>query len=270
LAVRPTKQADATFSGLIWMRIDLNCDMGESFGPWPMGQDELMLDLVTSANVACGFHAGDPQIMLNLATLTKAKGVALGAHPGFHDLQGFGRRRILGLTARELEATIAYQVGALQAVAALAGYRVTHVKPHGALSNMACESEDIAAAIGAGIKAVDPTLVFVILPLTALEVAGRKTGLTLASEVFADRAYEDDGSLVSRSKPDAVLHDPAVVAARVLQMVEEQAVMSQAGRKLPISVDTICVHGDTPNAVSLARAVRGALEANGIEVRPFA
>jgi UPF0271 protein len=252
------------------MHVDLNCDMGESFGPWPMGQDEAMLELVTSANVACGFHAGDPHIMLSLAAMTKAKGVALGAHPGFHDLQGFGRRRILGLTGRELEAMIAYQIGALQAVAALAGQRVSHVKPHGALSNMACESEDIAAAIGAGIKAVDPALVFVVLPLTALEAAGRKTGLPLASEVFADRAYEDDGSLVSRRKPGAVLHDPAVVAARVLQMVEDQALTSVTGRKLPVPVDTICIHGDTPNAVLLARAVRGALAEGGIEVRPFA
>ena len=190
------------------MQVDLNCDMGESFGPWTMGDDSAMLELITSANVACGFHGGDPQIMLKTAKLAKEKGVAIGAHPGFHDIEGFGRRPIQGLSAREIETLVAYQIGALQGIAALAGHRVTYVKIHGALSNMACEDEMMANALAAAIKGVDPSLAFVVLPFSKLVGAGEKAGLAIVTEVFADRAYEDSGLLVSRRKPGAVLHDP--------------------------------------------------------------
>ena len=213
------------------MRVDLNSDLGESFGPWNMGDDAGMLDIVTSANVACGFHGGDPDTMRATCEAAKARGVAIGAHPGFHDLQGFGRRQIVGLTGREIESLIAYQVGALQAMAAMAGHQVTHVKAHGALSNMACIDAAMAAALARAIKGVDPRLVFVVIPLTALERAGEAAGLKLAREVYADRAYEDDGTLVSRKKPGSVLHDPDAVARRVVQMVREQAIVSVNGKR---------------------------------------
>jgi UPF0271 protein len=252
------------------IQVDLNSDLGESFGPWNMGDDEAMLDIVTSANVACGFHAGDPEIMLKTAERAKARGVAIGAHPGFHDLQGFGRRQIQGLGAREIEAMLAYQIGALQAVAAMAGHRVTHVKAHGALSNMAMTDEGMAAALARAVRAVDPSLVFVVIPLTALERAGEAANLKLAREIYADRAYEDDGTLVSRKKPGAVLHDPEAVAARVVRMVEDRAIVSVNGKRLPLSIDTVCIHGDSPGAVAMAQAVRARLAAAGIRIAPFA
>ncbi len=251
------------------MRVDLNCDMGESFGSWVMGQDEAMLDIVTSANVACGFHAGDPQIMLQTACMAKARGVALGAHPGFPDIQGFGRRRMLDISPQELTAMVTYQIGAMQAIATLAGHRVTHVKAHGALSNMACDNLEMASAIAKAIRAVDGSLVFVVLPQTMLEQAGEAAGLSLAREVFADRAYDDDYRLVSRAKPGSVLHDPALVAARVLDMVKNQAITAASGKKLPVSVDTICIHGDTPGALSMAQAVHKLLVNNGVSVKAF-
>jgi UPF0271 protein len=251
-------------------QVDLNSDLGESFGAWNMGDDAAMLDIVTSANVACGFHAGDPDTMRATVERAKARGVAIGAHPGFHDLQGFGRRPILGLTAREIEALVAYQIGALQGMAAMAGHRVTHVKTHGALSNMAMTDSGIAEALAAAVRAVDPDLVFVVIPLTALERAGEKANLRLAREVYADRAYEDDGTLMSRKKPGSVLHDPDDVAARVLRMVEERAIFSAAGKRLPLGIDTVCIHGDSPGAVAMARAVRARLTAAGIGIRPFA
>ena len=172
------------------MQVDLNSDLGESFGAWRMGDDAAMLDIVTSANVACGFHAGDPSEMRATVERAKARGVAIGAHPGFQDLQGFGRRPIQGLTVREIEAMIAYQIGALQATASLAGHKVTHVKAHGALSNMACVDDTMATALASAIKAVDRDLVFVVIPLTALERAGERANLPLAREISADRAYE--------------------------------------------------------------------------------
>jgi len=252
------------------MPIDLNSDLGESFGPWTMGDDGAMLDIVTSANVACGFHAGDPDHMRATVERAKARGVAIGAHPGFCDLQGFGRRPVQGLAAREIENLVAYQIGALQAVASFAGHRVTHVKAHGALSNMACVDDTMAGALAAAIKAVDPDLVFVVIPLTALERAGEKANLKLAREIYADRAYEDDGTLVSRKKPGAVLHDPATVADRVLAMVEARAIVSVTGKKLSLGIDTVCIHGDSPGAVAMAKAVRRRLDEAGVAIRPFA
>ena len=251
------------------MRVDLNSDLGESFGPWNMGDDAGMLGIVTTANVACGFHGGAPEIMRATCEAAKARGVAIGAHPGFNDLQGFGRRQIVGLSAREIEAMVAYQIGALQAMAAMAGHKVTHVKAHGALSNMACVDAAMAGALARAVKAVDPRLYFIVIPLTEIERAGEAAGLKLAREVYADRAYEDDGTLVSRKKPGAVLHDPAAVAARVLRMVQDQAIISVTGKRLPLSVDTACIHGDSPGAVAMARAVRAALTAAGVEIIPF-
>ena len=251
------------------MQVDLNSDMGESFGPWVMGDDAAMLNLITSANIACGFHGGDPMVMLSTARLAKEKGVAIGAHPGFHDIEGFGRRQIVGLSAREIETLVAYQIGALQGIAALAGHKVTYVKIHGALSKMACENEAMATAIADAIKGVDRKLAFVVLPFSKLVRAGERAGLPVVTEVFADRAYEDDGLLVSRRKPGAVLHDAAMVAARVQRMIEEQAVTTVSGKKLKVAIDTVCIHSDTPEAVQLARAVRARLDRAKIKVASF-
>lgn len=252
------------------MRVDLNSDLGESFGPWPMGDDPAMLDLVTSANIACGFHGGDAQVMLKACRLAKARSVSIGAHPGFLDLQGFGRRQIIGLSAEEIETFVAYQIGALRAVAALAGAAVTHVKIHGAMSNMACEDQPMADAIARAIKGVDPDLIFVVLPFSALERAGEQAGLRMAMELFADRAYEDSGLLMSRKKPGSVLHDGAAAAANVLRMVTKQAITTGSGKVMPTRVDTICIHSDTPGAVVIARQVKDALVAAGVAIRPFA
>jgi UPF0271 protein len=249
--------------------VDLNSDLGEGFGMWSMGDDAAMLDIVTSANVACGFHAGDSDIMLSISKLAKSKGVSIGAHPGYRDLHGFGRRPVPGLTASEIETMIAYQIGALQALATMAGHRVTFVKVHGALSNVACADPMTAKAIASAIKAVDRDLIWVVLPRSEIERAGEAANLPLARELFADRAYEDDASLMSRSKPGSVLHDAEAIAQRVLRMVNDQAVVSASGKTLKMPVETICVHGDTPGAVSIARQVRSVLETNGHKVAPF-
>jgi UPF0271 protein len=251
------------------MTIDLNCDLGESFGAWQMGNDAAMIDLATSVNVACGFHAGDADTMRKTVQLAKARGVSIGAHPGYRDLHGFGRRPVAGLSAAEIENLVAYQIGALHAVATLAGHKVTHVKAHGALSNAACEDDMTARAIASAIKAVDRNLKFVVLANTRLVTAGEAAGLPLVHEVFADRAYEDDATLVSRRKPGAVLHDTAQIAERVVRMVQDRAVVSVSGKTIKVQLDTVCIHGDTPGAVEIARAVRQALKDSGIEVRPF-
>ena len=249
--------------------VDINCDMGESFGPWKMGEDEAMMEIITSANVACGFHAGDPQVMARTAGMAKAKGVSIGAHPGFDDLRGFGRRRIYGDTMAELENQIAYQIGALQAVAALAGHRVTHVKAHGALGNMSFEDIDFAMAIGRAIKGVDPSLVYVTMEGLATAKAAAKLGLTPAREFFADRAYEEDGRLVDRKKPGSVLHDAEAAAARALRAIQDGEIEAITGKRLRVSFDTICVHGDGKTAVAMARALRAKLEAAGVAIKPF-
>lgn len=252
------------------MTIDLNSDMGEGFGPWTMGDDAAMLDIVTSANVACGYHAGDPDIMHDLSAMAKAKGVAVGAHPGFNDLWGFGRRVICGDSPAGIERMVAYQIGAFQALAGMAGHRCTFVKTHGALGNISNDDEEIALAIGRAIKAVDPSLVYVVMPGLATERAAEKLGLAMAREVFADRTYDDDGTLTSRKKAGAVIHDAGAAAERVLRMVQEGAITTVTGRKIPVAIDTICVHGDNPAAVTMARTVRGALEGAGFALAPFA
>lgn len=251
------------------MTIDLNCDLGESFGVWPMGNDAAMIELATSVNIACGFHAGDADTMRKTVDLAGTHGVSIGAHPGYRDLHGFGRRPIAGLASREIENLVAYQIGALQAIATMAGHRVTHVKAHGALSNAACEDDITARAIASAIKAVDPGLVFVVLANSRLVAAGEAAGLPLAHEVFADRAYEDNGSLVSRRKPGAVLHDSDDIARRVVKMIQSGEVISITGKAIRMRMDTVCIHGDTPDAVGIARAVRQALKDNGIAVAPF-
>src|ERR1700692_1613561 len=249
--------------------IDLNCDLGESFGPWEMGNDAAMIELATSVNVACGFHAGDADIMRKTCELAKARGVNVGAHPGYRDLHGFGRRPFPGMKASEIENMVAYQIGALQAIATAAGHKVTHVKAHGALSNVACEDDMTARAIASAIKAVDRNLVFVVLANSKLVGVGDAAGLPMVHEVFADRAYEDDGSLVSRRKPGAVLHDPERIAERVVRMVQDGAVVSVTGKVIKMRTDTVCIHGDTPGAVDIARDLRKALKDAGIAVAPF-
>jgi UPF0271 protein len=249
--------------------IDLNCDLGEGFGIWELGNDAAMIELATSVNIACGFHAGDADIMRRTVELAKARGVSIGAHPGYRDLHGFGRRPVFGLKASEIENLVAYQIGALQAIATAAGHKVTHVKAHGALSNVACEDDATAKAIASAIRAVDPNLIFVVLANSKLVQAGEAANLPMAHEVFADRAYEDDGTLVSRRKPGAVLHDAKQIAERVVRMVQDGAVVSVTGKVIRMRTDTVCIHGDTPGAVEIARGVRQSLKDGGIDVAPF-
>lgn len=249
--------------------IDLNCDLGEGFGDWPMGNDAAMIDLATSVNIACGFHAGDADIMRKTVELAKARGVSIGAHPGYRDLHGFGRRPMTGLSSSEIENLVAYQIGALQAIATAAGHKVTHVKAHGALSNVACADDMTARAIAKAIKAVDRSLMFVVLANSKLVTAGEAAGLPLIHEVFADRAYEDDGSLMSRKKPGSVLHDATMIATRVVRMAQSGEVVAASGKRIAMQMDTVCIHGDTPGAVEIGRAVRQGLDAAGIEVRAF-
>src|SRR6202042_3048572 len=251
------------------MKIDLNCDLGEGFGAWEMGNDGEMIGLATSVNIACGFHAGDSETMRKTVELAKARGVSIGAHPGYRDLHGFGRLPFPGLKASEIENLVAYQIGALQAIATAAGHKVTHVKAHGALSNVACDDDMTAKAIADGIKAVDPHLIFVVLANSRLVKAGEAANLSMVHEVFADRAYEDDGSLVSRRKPGAVLHDAKAIAERVVRMVQDGAVVSVTGKVIKMRTETVCIHGDTHGAVDISRGVRQALKAAGIDVPPF-
>jgi len=201
--------------------------------------------------------------------MAKARGAGIGAHPGYRDLHGFGRRPVPGMTSSEIENLVAYQIGALQAIATAAGAKVTHVKAHGALSNVACADDMTANAIAAAIKAVDPKLIFMVLANSKLVAAGEKANLPMVHEVFADRAYGDDGLLVSRAKPGAVLHDPGMIADRVVKMVQDGAVVSVTGKVIKMRTDTVCIHGDTPGAVEIARGVRQALKEAGIAVAPF-
>lgn len=251
------------------MNIDINADLGESFGPWVMGDDAAMMDVITTANVACGFHAGDPTIMRRTVEIARTKNVAVGAHPGFADLAGFGRRRLPGMSAAEVETMVAYQIGALQAIATLAGRPITHVKTHGALGNICAEDESWALAIGRAIKAADPTLLFLVMPSMATERAAEKLGLASFREIYADRTYDDSFNLTDRSKPGAVIHDPDHAAEHVLRMLNERAVISVSGKRLVVGIDSICVHGDNRQSVALARLLRAKLESQGLTVAPF-
>jgi len=241
--------------------IDLNADVGEA-----VGDDEGVLPSVSSANIACGFHAGNPAVIRSTVQLALRHGVAVGAHPGFQDPEGFGRREIR-VSAAELENLVAYQIGALAAVAALEGARLSHVKPHGALYNMAARDSVLASAIARAAAAVDPSLILYGLPNSELLKAARSAGLRTAAEGFADRAYEPDGALMSRRKPGALLLDPEIVVARALRLVREHAVAASDGTPLTLHIDTLCVHGDTPGADELAARLRRGLEAAGITVQ---
>ncbi len=248
--------------------VDLNADMGESFGPWKMGDDAALLRIVTSANIACGFHAGDPDVMATTLRGAIAGNVGIGAHPGFDDLKGFGRRR-LNLPRETLQNMIRYQMGAAQGMARALGGKVRHLKLHGALSNMAQQDGDLARACYEAVLSVDPDIIIMVLAATPMEAAVRELGCAWAGEIFADRAYNDDATLVERSLPGAVIHDPDVAGPRILQMVQEGAIITTSGKRIPAAIDTICVHGDTPTAVALAGAVRTTLETGGIAVTQF-
>jgi UPF0271 protein len=245
--------------------VNINSDLGESFGPWVMGNDAEVLKIVKSANVACGFHASDPTVMVDTVKLCQENGVSIGAHPGFADLQGFGRR-VIHLSAKELEAHIAYQLGALQGIAALFGQKVTHVKPHGMMGNMSAESAEMSDAICRAMKAIDPDLIFLAQANTEQGKAARKAGLRVAEEVFADRTYTDTGFLTPRKEPNSMIKDQAKAVAHVRRMVDEQAIYSTSGKRIPCQVDSICVHGDGPTAVTVSRAVRDGLETAGIRI----
>lgn len=248
--------------------IDLNSDLGESFGPWPMGDDAAMLDVVTSANIACGFHAGDPAGILRSLKAAAERGVTVGAHIGYRDLVGFGRRN-MEPTDAELIADAIYQIGALQGLAAAAGTRVAYVKPHGALYNTIAHDARQAAAVIAAIKAVDANLPLMVLTNAPVVQQAREAGLTVICEAFADRNYMPDGSLVSRTRQDAVLHDPAEIAQRMLRLVREGRISAIDGSDIELDAQSICVHGDTPAAVSIARQLRVDLSAAGVALTPF-
>jgi 5-oxoprolinase (ATP-hydrolysing) subunit A len=246
-------------------RIDLNADLGESFGPWPMGHDEALMASITSANVACGFHAGDPSVMRRTVALAMAKGVAVGAHPGFPDLVGFGRREIRAAPS-EVEDLVLYQLSALAGIAAAHGARLQHVKAHGALYNMAVRDRSLANAIARATALFDRSLILFGLPESELIRAGEDAGLRVAAEAFADRAYEPDGTLASRQKPGSVIHDPDRVVARAIEMVTTGQVTATDGSRLTLRADTLCLHGDTPGSADLARQIRAGLEAAGVTV----
>lgn len=247
------------------MSIDLNSDMGESFGAYTLGNDEALMAYVTSANIACGFHGGDPLVMERTVRLAVEHGVAIGAHPGYRDLVGFGRRTLLA-TPEEIEGDVLYQIGALAAFTRAALAPLVHVKAHGALHNWAGEHPDIARAIARAIARFDPSLVLVCLAGSALIDAAREFGLRVAREGYADRAYNRDSTLRSRREPGAVITDPARAAAQALQIAREQTVTTPEGETIPLTADTLCLHGDNPAAVENAKAVRQLLEQNGVTV----
>lgn len=244
------------------MKINLNADLGESFGAWKMGQDDALLRVVCSANIACGFHAGDPMVMRQTVRNALAAGVGLGAHPAYPDLQGFGRRPMT-LAPAEVEAAVIYQIGALAAFAAAEGGRLSHVKPHGALNNQACEDAALADCIARAVRDVDRDLILLAPALSELHAAGARAGLPVAAEVFADRAYTDAATLVPRSQDGAVLHAPEAVVAHVLRMLDAGGIVARSGKVLPTPMHSICVHGDNPGAVDNARQLRAALESRG-------
>jgi len=247
------------------LRIDLNSDMGESFGAWSLGADAEMMALVSSANIACGFHAGDPQVMQTTVRLAKQHRVGVGAHPGYPDLVGFGRRS-LAMSAEEVEASVLYQIAALAGMAKAEGVALVHVKAHGALYNDAATHRPLAAAIARAIARFDPKLILVGLAGSELLQAGAAAGLHVASEVFADRAYNADGTLRSRRLPGAMILDPERAAQQVIQMIQNGYVTTYESTQLSIQVDTVCLHGDTPGAPAIAAAVRRQLEAAGIQI----
>jgi UPF0271 protein len=246
--------------------VDLNCDMGESFGAWKMGNDAELMDYVSSVNIACGFHAGDPTTMRRTVETAVEKGIAIGAHPGYPDLQGFGRRD-MALSPTEVADIVLYQVSALKGICEASGARLNHVKPHGALYNRAVKDARVAAAIAHAVKQLDPDLVLYGLPGSLSISEAENIGLRTASEVFADRAYSPDATLVPRSQPNALINDVETACRQVLQMVRSQTVTAANGETIPIRAETICVHGDGPHALEFAKAIRTALLDNSISIK---
>jgi UPF0271 protein len=247
------------------VQVDLNADLGESFGRWTLGNDAEVMKSITSANVACGYHAGDPGVMRDTVRLARQAGVAIGAHPGFPDLAGFGRRN-MAASAREVEDFVLYQIGALAAIAAAEGVRLRHVKAHGALYNMASRDRTLSDAIARAVASFDPALILFGLPGSELLRAAADAGLRVAAEGFADRAYEPDGSLTPRTRPGAVIHDLAEVIGRAVRLARDGVVRATNGADVPMRVDTICTHGDTPGSHELTRQLRAGLEAAGVVV----
>ncbi len=249
-------------------KIDLNCDLGESFGNYKIGLDDEVIRHISSANVACGFHASDPLVMQKTVALAKENGVCIGAHPGFPDLVGFGRRN-MSVSPAEAKTLVQYQIGALDAFCKAAGVKLCHVKPHGALYNMAGKDEILAQAVCEGIFEYDSNLILLGLSGSKMIEAGKKIGLRTASEVFADRAYEADGSLVARSKPGAVITDENLAVSRVVEMVTNGRVTSITGNEIEIKADSICLHGDGVKAVEFAKRIKEELLKNDVEIVPL-
>lgn len=250
------------------MRIDLNSDLGEGFGPWRMGDDTAMLDIVTSANVAAGGHASDPETMFAALQTAASRGVVVGAHPGYADREGFGRR-VIPMSPAEIGRMVVAQTGALAALAQLAGTEVRYVKPHGALGNLAAADAQVADAIAAAVGALSPRLAILAISGTALEQAARGRGIAVFSEIFADRAYQPDGQLVPRGRPGAVLHDAEAVAQRLIGFLQDRRMPVEGGRPIELAADSVCVHGDTPGAALMARLLRARLDEAGVTVAPF-
>lgn len=250
------------------MRIDLNSDLGEGYGPWAMGNDAAMLTLVTSANIACGGHASDPETMYQTLRLAAQNGVIVGAHPGYNDPLGFGRR-VIPMAPAEVGRMVAAQIGSLQGVAALAGTRVAYVKPHGALANLAADDRAVADAIVTAVKAISPDLALLAISGTELEHAARAVGILVFSEIFADRGYLPNGRLVPRSQPGAMIHDPEAAAARLLSFLDSGLMPVVGGAPIPLAAQSICVHGDSPGAVEMARHIRSRLGAAGVSIAAF-
>jgi 5-oxoprolinase (ATP-hydrolysing) subunit A len=251
-------------------KIDLNSDVGESFGNYTIGLDQDVIPLISSANIACGFHAGDPAVMRRTVAIARENGVAIGAHPGFPDLVGFGRRT-LDASLEEIKDYVTYQIGALQAFAAAEGVKLQHVKPHGALYNMAVKNAAIWEAVAEAIATVDARLILYVLAAKDREnlaAIGARYGIRIAYEFFGDRAYNSDGSLVSRKEPGAVIHDNETVAEKILKMVKEGQVVCKDGSEIELTADTICVHGDNPSALSLVKKIRETLQVAGVEIAP--
>ena len=250
------------------MRIDLNSDLGEGYGPWVMGNDAAVLDSVTSANIACGGHAGDAETMYRTLCLAAERGVTVGAHPGYADREGFGRR-VIPMQPAEIGRMVAAQVGALAAIARLAGTQVRYVKPHGALGNLAAADKTVAEAIVSAVKAIDPALAILAISGTQLEHAAREQNIPAFAEIFADRAYLPNGQLVPRTQAGAVLHDAGAAADRLIGYLRSGRMPVVGADAIALKADSICVHGDSPEAVAMAREVRVRLQAEGVVVAPF-
>ncbi|HEY0429743.1 MAG TPA: 5-oxoprolinase subunit PxpA [Pyrinomonadaceae bacterium] len=248
--------------------IDLNCDMGESFGAWTMGNDAALMDFVSSVNVACGFHAGDASVMRKTVEKAIEKSVAIGAHPSFPDLQGFGRRE-MKMSAQEIFDVVLYQISALKGICEAAGGRLHHVKPHGALYNQAAKDRNLAEAIASAVRAIDENLIFYGLSGSFLISEAERLDLKTASEVFADRSYQTDGNLTPRGAPGALIKDAEKAAAQVLQMIQTQTVTAASGETISIKAETVCIHGDGENALEFAKTINSELFKNGIEIKPY-